>query len=231
MYERENRIFRTAVLKRLLAPDEVNDLLSISGPLDWLVLVGVSLVISAALIWAVEGTLPVTVSGEGVLQDMPGGRSSANASLSANISAGSRMPVPAELHFQCGNRALHAVMFVPESAATQVRRGLPVQLALPAFPPQQYGFLNGTVSSIDSSPASDSTLQQILGRDPVVRLCVSRDLRIRVDVLLDGNGSGGQWSHRSSVRPQLSSGAVIDGEITLRRERPIARLLPRTLAD
>jgi len=132
------------------------------------------------------------------------------------------------LTLEPAGQPLRAVLFMPESMAGQIQPGLEVRLIPKDFPPQQYGFLAGTVSHVTPAPISDRGLREALNGEAQVQLCIVHRRRIRVDVDLhpdSHNPSGWQWSSHSGP-PQLPSRTEVRAEIVLRQERPIARVLP-----
>ncbi len=78
----QDRLFRRSALDRLSSPEQLDQLLTITTPRSWLVLLGFALLIGAVLIWAFLGSVATTVDGEGIL--LRGGRSGTE-----NISASS----------------------------------------------------------------------------------------------------------------------------------------------
>jgi hypothetical protein len=65
-------IYRKAALERLTTPEELNEALRVTRPLDWLVLSTVALVCIAGLLWASLAKVPVTVHGQGILEPAQG---------------------------------------------------------------------------------------------------------------------------------------------------------------
>jgi hypothetical protein len=60
-------IFRKAALKRLASPDQLDQLMQVTNPRGWVALAGFALLLFAALLWGVLGTISTTVEGRGVL--------------------------------------------------------------------------------------------------------------------------------------------------------------------
>ena len=60
-------IFRQAALNRLSSPDEIDRLVHVTSARSWLALVSIGLVVGAWTIWAFAATVPLTVSGDGIL--------------------------------------------------------------------------------------------------------------------------------------------------------------------
>lgn len=62
-----NKIFRKAALERLKSPEQFDTLMRVTDPKGWLALVGCAVIIGAALVWGVLGTIQTKVSASGIL--------------------------------------------------------------------------------------------------------------------------------------------------------------------
>ena len=60
-------IYRKAALERLATADQLNKMMKITSPLSWLALLGVTFIIVAVVIWSFTGSLPSTVSANGLI--------------------------------------------------------------------------------------------------------------------------------------------------------------------
>lgn len=63
----QSRIFRKAALERLSSPEQLDQLMQITSPRSWLVLFGLAALTVVAVVWAFVGSIPTTVSGQGIL--------------------------------------------------------------------------------------------------------------------------------------------------------------------
>ena len=61
------RIFRASALQRAASPEELDHLVGITKPSDWILLTVVAVALVAALVWGVLGRIPSRVSGQGIL--------------------------------------------------------------------------------------------------------------------------------------------------------------------
>lgn len=68
----DKSLFRAAALEQLTSPDQLDQLLQVTRPAGWVGLLACLLLLLAALFWGLWGSLPVTVTGQGVLL-APGG--------------------------------------------------------------------------------------------------------------------------------------------------------------
>jgi multidrug efflux pump subunit AcrA (membrane-fusion protein) len=62
-----NKLFRKAALERLSSPEKLDELMQITNPRSWLVLLGIGLLLGGVVIWGIVGRIPTTVSGQGIL--------------------------------------------------------------------------------------------------------------------------------------------------------------------
>ena len=61
------KIFRAAALQRLSSPEQLDQLVGITRPADWLAALVIGILLGAVAIWSVIGRIPTRVSGEGIL--------------------------------------------------------------------------------------------------------------------------------------------------------------------
>jgi multidrug efflux pump subunit AcrA (membrane-fusion protein) len=140
-----------------------------------------------------------------------------------DISADTRL-----LTLEPADAELQAVLFLPDSMAGQIHSGLEVWLSPKAFPAQQYGLLHGIVSNVAPSPTSDAGVKQLLRDEAFARSCLQQHMRVRVDVKLrrDEGQPDRHWPSGNGADQPLDTGAQVNGEIVLNRERPIQWVLP-----
>ncbi|MCU0446404.1 MAG: NHLP bacteriocin system secretion protein [Microscillaceae bacterium] len=60
-------IFRQKALERLASPENLHELVQITSPRSWLVLIALGAIIFFFLLWSVVGEIPKTVRGQGIL--------------------------------------------------------------------------------------------------------------------------------------------------------------------
>jgi HlyD family secretion protein len=61
------RIFRASALQRAASPEELDHLVGITKPSDWILLTVVAVALVAAIVWGIFGRIPSRVSGQGIL--------------------------------------------------------------------------------------------------------------------------------------------------------------------
>ena len=64
----QQRVYRAASLERIASPDQLDQLLRITRPREWLGLAALGLLLAAALNWAVAGRVTSPVRGHGILR-------------------------------------------------------------------------------------------------------------------------------------------------------------------
>jgi len=60
-------IFRASALQRAASPEELDHLVAITKPSDWILAAVLTVALAAALVWGIYGRIPSRVSGEGIL--------------------------------------------------------------------------------------------------------------------------------------------------------------------
>lgn len=60
-------IFRKVALDRLSSPEQLDMVLHVTSPRSWLALIGLFLILGAAVVWGYRGTIATKVSGQGVI--------------------------------------------------------------------------------------------------------------------------------------------------------------------
>ncbi|MBE9138845.1 NHLP bacteriocin system secretion protein [Nodosilinea sp. LEGE 07088] len=67
MNAQKPNIFRKESLERFSSPEQLDQLMQVMKPKSWLPLAALAVLTGSALVWAVYGSIPVTVEGKGVL--------------------------------------------------------------------------------------------------------------------------------------------------------------------
>jgi HlyD family secretion protein len=65
--EQSQRAFRAVALQRASSPEQLDHLVRITKPFDWILTLVVCVALAAALAWGVMGRIPTRASGEGIL--------------------------------------------------------------------------------------------------------------------------------------------------------------------
>jgi hypothetical protein len=60
-------LYNKAALERLSSPEQLDKAISVSKPISWLALLGVTVIIAAAVVWSIFGTLPTVTPVNGII--------------------------------------------------------------------------------------------------------------------------------------------------------------------
>jgi HlyD family secretion protein len=63
----KKEIFRSVALERLSSPEQLDQLMAVTTPRGWLLLIGVGALLATALVWGVLGSVPERIAGQGIL--------------------------------------------------------------------------------------------------------------------------------------------------------------------
>lgn len=61
------QLYRKAVLDRIDSPEQLDKALVVTSPMSWLALIGITVMIAAAIVWSIFGTVSETVTVKGVI--------------------------------------------------------------------------------------------------------------------------------------------------------------------
>jgi HlyD family secretion protein len=64
---RNESVFRKVALDRLASPDQLDLLMTVTGPRTWLALTAMGILTFSALVWGFTGSIPTRIEGQGVL--------------------------------------------------------------------------------------------------------------------------------------------------------------------
>lgn len=60
-------LYRKSALEKISSPEQLDKALTITSPLSWLVLIGITLIIAVTIVWSIVGTIPMSVSIRGII--------------------------------------------------------------------------------------------------------------------------------------------------------------------
>lgn len=60
-------LYRKSALERISSPEQLDKVVKITSPMSWLVLLAITLIIVVTVIWSIVGSLPVTVTAQGIV--------------------------------------------------------------------------------------------------------------------------------------------------------------------
>lgn len=60
-------LYRKSALEKISSPEQLDKALTVTSPMSWLALIAVTLIIVVTVIWSIVGTIPVTVTSNGIV--------------------------------------------------------------------------------------------------------------------------------------------------------------------
>ncbi|HVR98686.1 MAG TPA: NHLP bacteriocin system secretion protein [Thermoanaerobaculia bacterium] len=133
------------------------------------------------------------------------------------------------LNLEVSSRDLMAVLFVPASAGKKVQPGMTARVTPSTVQREEYGFIQGKVVWTAEFPSSQRGMVRLLGNEALVQKLMAEGPPIQINVALEQDPrtpTGYHWSSSTGPNLRISSGTLAAGSVILRRERPIALVLP-----
>ena len=132
-------------------------------------------------------------------------------------------------NLEVASEEMVAVLFVPASAGKQVQPGMQARIMPSTVQQEEYGFIQGKVVWTAEFPSTQRGMVRLLGNEALVQKLMAEGPPIQVNVALEQNPAtptGYRWSSSTGPDVQISSGTLASGSVIVRRERPIALVLP-----
>ena len=112
-----------------------------------------------------------------------------------------------------------------------IKPGMEVQISPSTVRKEEYGYMLGDVKEVSKFSASRQGMLRVLVNEELVSefLGITGAGPIAVQVVLRRNPdtvSGFQWSSGRGPEVEINAGTLCDGLITVRKQRPIALLIP-----
>jgi hypothetical protein len=125
MFWRRPEIYRARSLERLSSPDDLEEVIQIVRPMDWIPVAVLGAALLLALVWSIAGRVPTMLSARSVV---------------VPASAAGAPPV--------------TVAYVPVSQARRIRVGMPARILIAPGDGQPAGVIPGTVASVSTAIVS-----------------------------------------------------------------------------
>ncbi len=196
-------LFRKRALEKLQAPEQLDQLLTVTSPRSWLALLAITALLTAGLLWSVLATVEVALPGTGVLR-------------------------PAEADAS----QLEAILFVTLEDAQRIRRGMKARISPAMVRQEEHGLLHGWVTAVGRQPATFADMSQVVGNDAFAQFLVAdgRLVEVRVALIPDpATPSGYAWTSVVGPSYGLQAGSVANGSVVVSQQKPIDLLLPSAL--
>jgi hypothetical protein len=122
-----------------------------------------------------------------------------------------------------------AIVFVSPRDAVRLRPGMEAHLSPEVFDTDEFGYLIGTVASINDTPVSIQDITDIVQNEMVARTLAQtgNPIEVRIDLMPDSAApSGYHWSASSGPDIQLRNLTLCQADIVVSRRRLIESVLP-----
>lgn len=125
---------------------------------------------------------------------------------------------------------LEAVFFVKAGDAKKISPGMTVNISPVSVKKEEYGLLQGRVTSVPKYPSTFAGMMQTLGNEELVRDLsgLGASVEVRVDLIPDsGTVSGYKWTTAGGPPVRLNTGTLVQGSVVLKTQRPLALIFPQ----
>ena len=89
-------LYRKSALEKISSPEQLDKALTVTSPASWIALLGIAVIVVAGIIWSILGTIPITVSTQGIVSPKVGTNAVYAADSGTVLSVSARPGV--ELH-------------------------------------------------------------------------------------------------------------------------------------
>lgn len=193
--EAEHPLFRKKALEKLQSPEQLNQLLTVTSPKGWLSLAALGVLLLAAMLWGIVGTIQASVSGTGTL---------VASTEDANY--------------------LEAVLYVTLEDGRRIQQDMITKISPATARKEQYGLLWGRVLSVGVRPSTLAEMQSILGNDSYAQSLAAAGnlIEVRVHLLQDPETpSGYKWTSAVGPPTTLQANTLCTGTVVIEQQRPI----------
>ena len=145
----------------------------------------------------------------------------------AYISAGSTIAVIEP--FSSDGSTLTATMFFNDSDGKRVKPGMVIAVSPATVRQEEYGYIQGIVTSVSKFPASPQYIQASLQNQSLAQEFSKMDAPIEVKVRLipdNRTATGYRWSSSKGPAEPLETGILCTGAVTVTSQKPISLVIP-----
>jgi len=126
-------LYRKSALEKISSPEQLDKALTITSPFSWIVLIGIAVAVVASIVWSILGTIPVTVSAQGIVAPKVGTNAvyaaDSGTVVSVSARAGSELHIGDELcRYRTSGNEIRTVYSdqVGEVSDVLVENGMPI---------------------------------------------------------------------------------------------------------
>ncbi len=130
---------------------------------------------------------------------------------------------------ETGSNRLEALFFVPGDMGKRIEPGMDVRLSPTTAPREEYGMILGRVVSVSPQPEGQEEIAARLGNAELARVMAQNGTPFEVRAVLDvpaDNPAGYQWTSERGEEIALSSGLMLQANVTVRQAPPITLVIP-----
>ncbi|THF77144.1 NHLP bacteriocin system secretion protein [Cohnella fermenti] len=132
---------------------------------------------------------------------------------------------------ETGANNLKTVLYVPVQTGKKIIPGMTVDVTPSSVNKEEYGFMIGRVASVSEFPLTTQSMFLTLGNEALVRELAGEGeamLEVSVELIPDSSTvSGYKWSTSDGPPQQMDSGTLVSASITVKRQKPIASIIPQ----
>ena len=139
------------------------------------------------------------------------------------------VPVAIVEPYSSDGGTLRAVMYFPVKDGKRIRRGMNIAVIPSTVKQEEYGFIQGIVTSVSDFPVSPQYLQSVMQNPALAQefLANSSPIEVKISMVPDPTTETGfHWSSSRGPENSLSAGISTTGFVIVRSRRPIAMIVP-----
>lgn len=203
------QVYRKTLLERISSPEQLDKMIVITPPSYWLAIVGGAVIIVAALLWSIWGSIPINMETTGIF---------VSAQMSDQQTADSQ---------SIGEQQV--ICYVPISSGKKIVPGMEAVVCPTTVNQQEYGNMMGEVVAVDPYVTSYEDIVAALGSESLAQMfsqngpVVAVMCKLRTDAT---TVSGFWWSNDNGATVVLAEGTIMIVDIILEEKSPISMLLP-----
>jgi len=124
---------------------------------------------------------------------------------------------------------LEAVLYFPAREGKKIQLGLQAQISPSTVKQEEYGFMQGMVTSVSEFPASRQTMLNTFHNESLVAdlSMGGAPIEVHADLIPDpGTQSGYKWSSSSGPALTIETGTLCFSTVMVAEQRPISLIIP-----
>jgi HlyD family secretion protein len=127
------------------------------------------------------------------------------------------------------SKGLDALVYVPANEGKRIKNNMHVLVSPSTIKKEEFGSLKGRVVSVSSFPATRKEMLAILQNEELVKRFSKKGAPIVIRIQFEKDNaaaSGYRWTSSKGPEQTISAGTLLNAMITIRKQRPIALLIP-----